>query len=192
MKAVVLDAASRGDTRTQEAADALVAALELRGAEVERVVVRDLDIRPCTGCFGCWTRTPGQCVIADDARAVAAQVVASDLYAVVSPVAFGSFGSLAKSVQDRLICLVLPHFTMIDGEVHHRRRYERYPAMVALGTMPAPSAEQSALFARLVERQSVNMHNSTYAAQTVSGSEPTALAAERLLDAVGLRTEVTA
>jgi hypothetical protein len=159
---------------------------------VDRIVVRDLDIRPCTGCFGCWTRTPGQCVIDDDARSVAEKVAASDVYAVVSPVAFGSFGSLAKSVQDRLICLVLPHFTTVEGEVHHRPRYERYPVFLALGTLATPDAEQAALFARLVERNSVNMHNPTHAAETVAGSEPVAPAIERLLEAAGIRVEVTA
>ncbi len=192
MKAVVLDAAPAADARTREAADAVVAALEARGAEVDRVVARDLDIRACTGCFGCWTRTPGQCVIADDARSIAEKVIASDVYAIVTPVAFGSLGSLAKGVQDRLICLVLPHFTMIDAEVHHRPRYERYPAMVALGTLPAPHAEQSALFDRLVERNAVNLHSSSHAALTIAGEEPAAPAAERLLDAAGLRAEVTA
>ncbi len=120
------------------AADLLVSSLEDLGAEVERIVVRDLSVRACTGCFGCWTKTPGQCVIDDDARSIAERVVASDVYAIVSPVSFGSLGSLAKSVNDRLICLVLPHFTMIDGEVHHRPRYDRYPKLLALGTMSRP------------------------------------------------------
>ena len=172
MKAVVLDASDLADDPRRErpptrSTDALAGA----GAGVERIVVRDLDMRPCTGCFGCWTRTPGECVIDDDARSVAERVIAADVYAVVTPVSFGSFGSLAKSVLDRLICLVLPHFTMVDGEVHHRPRYRAIPRGARARNDAAPDAEQAALFARLVERNAVNLHNPTHAAETVAGDE---------------------
>ena len=131
-------------------------------------LVRQSNVRACTGCFGCWTRTPGECVIADDARSIAERAIASDVVAVASPVSFGCYGSLAKSVLDRMICLVLPHFTMVDGEVHHKPRYRRYPAWIALGTLPAPSAEQAALFARLVERNSVNMYNPAHGSAVIA------------------------
>lgn len=29
-----------------------------------------LKITPCVGCFGCWVKTPGRCVIRDDAVTV--------------------------------------------------------------------------------------------------------------------------
>lgn len=192
MKTVVLDTSGEDDARTSAAADALCAGLEARGANVHRVIVRDLDVRQCTGCFGCWTRTPGRCVIADDARRIAELVIAADVYAIVTRVAFGSFGSAAKSVLDRLICLVLPHFTMIDGEVHHRARYPKYPVLLALGTLPAADDEQAALFARLVERNAVNLHSPRHAAETIAECEPPDAAISRLLEAAGCAREVTA
>ncbi len=161
-------------------------ALSARGIAADRMVARDLRVAPCTGCFGCWTRTPGQCVIDDDARAVAAKVVGSDLYVVVTPVSFGSVGSLAKSVSDRLICLVLPHFKMIDGEVHHQPRYDRYPRYVALGTLPAPDPAQEALFRTLAERNAINLHNPASAAGVVAGEQDAAAIIERLLTDVAV------
>lgn len=192
MKATILDASWSNDLRTRAAADAMEAGLSAAGYEVERILARELQVRACTGCFGCWTRTPGECVISDDARGVAERAIASDVFAVVSPISYGSYGSLAKSVLDRMICLVLPHFTMVDGEVHHKRRYARYPVSLALGTLAQPSAEETALFERLVERNSVNLHNPKYAARVVSGDEPAAEAVARLLDAAGIREEVAA
>ena len=29
------------------------------------VISDDGKIKPCIGCFGCWTKTPGECVIRD-------------------------------------------------------------------------------------------------------------------------------
>ena len=37
------------------------------GSDVKIVDLSRLQIRPCIGCFGCWTKTPGKCVIRDDA-----------------------------------------------------------------------------------------------------------------------------
>jgi hypothetical protein len=192
MNALILDASHAHDASTPSAADALGARLASLGYDIERVLVRDLTVRACTGCFGCWTRTPGECVIDDDARRIAASIAASDVCAVVTPVSFGCYGSLAKSLLDRMICLVLPYFTMVDGEVHHQPRYERYPTWLALGTLPTPDAEQTALFARLVERNAVNMHNPAYAAEVIAESESLGGAVERLLSTAGIGMEVLA
>jgi hypothetical protein len=192
MKALILDAALADDAATTGSADALATRLAGAGYDVERVLVRELTVRACTGCFGCWTRTPGECVIDDDARRIAGSIVAADLCAVVTPVSFGCYGSLAKSLLDRQICLVLPYFTMVDGEVHHRPRYDRYPAWLALGTLPQPDAEQTALFARLVERNAVNMNNPAYGAQVVIGDDSPLRTVDSLLAGVGIGTEVLA
>lgn len=182
MRIVLLDASEADDARTRHAADVLADSLASCGADVERIVVRELEVRACTGCFGCWTKSPGECVIGDDARSVAERAIAADAFAIVTPIAFGSYGWRAKSVLDRLICLVLPHFTMIEGEVHHRPRYPRYPHLLALGTLRKESPEQAALFARLVERNAVNLHNPTHAVAVVVADESPVVAAKGLTD----------
>jgi hypothetical protein len=192
MKALILDAARAGDAATTSAADALETRLAAIGYDIERFLVRDLDVRACIGCFDCWTRTPGQCVIDDDARRVSEGIATADVCAVVTPVSSGCYGSLAKGLLDRQICLVLPHFTMVGSEIHHLPRYDHYPVWLALGTLPSPDAEQAALFSRLVERNSVNMHNPAHGAQVVVGNESPSAAIESLLAEAQLGTEVLA
>ena len=54
------------------------------GPEVRFVDLSALRIAPCTGCFGCWTRTPGRCVIRDDATAVYPLIARSEAVFYIS------------------------------------------------------------------------------------------------------------
>jgi hypothetical protein len=192
MKALILDAARADDAATTGAADALEARLGAHGYDVERTIVRELDVRACTGCFGCWTKTPGQCVIDDDARKVSQRIINSDVTVVVTPISFGCYGSMAKGLLDRQICLILPYFTMLDGEVHHKLRYSRYPKWLALGTLPEPRADEESTFRQLVARNAKNMHDPGHAAEIVVGDESPHRPVDRLLAAAGIATEVLA
>ena len=192
MKALVLDGSSATDARTSAAVDALAARFEAAGAEVERVLVRDLTVHACTGCFGCWLKTPGECVIDDDARTVATRIINSDVMAVVTPVSFGCYGSQMKRLIDRQICLVLPYFKMFDGELHHRLRYSHYPKWLALGTLPESRPDEEATFKQLVLRNANNIHDPGHAAQIVVGDESPNGPINRLFAEAGIATEVLA
>jgi multimeric flavodoxin WrbA len=192
MKTLILDGSPASDARTSAAADALVTRFEATGADVERVIVRDIKVHACTGCFGCWLKTPGQCVIDDDARIVADRIINSDLFVAVTPVSFGGYGSLMKRLIDRQICLVLPYFEMFDGEVHHRLRYSRYPKWLALGTLPESRPDEEATFKQLVLRNANNIHDPGHAAQIVVGDESPNGPIDRLFIEAGIPTEVLA
>ncbi|MCB0207083.1 MAG: flavodoxin family protein, partial [Anaerolineae bacterium] len=72
---------------------------------------------------------------------------------------------------DRSICLISPFFTRIDGEVHHQRRYDHYPAMLAIGILPEQNPEQEAIFTMLVERHAINLHAPQHATLVVMRSQ---------------------
>jgi multimeric flavodoxin WrbA len=190
MKALLLDGAPSGDDRTTAAADAAASELARRGCDVERLIVRELDVRPCTGCFGCWVKRPGECVVDDDARGVARKIVAADVYAIVSPVRWGTYDSETKRVLDRSICVILPFFTMVNGEIHHEKRYERYPSYVVVGTLAEPDEDSAAIFRYLVDRNAINMHSPTHASAVVTGDADPAEAVRAALDAARIGTEV--
>jgi hypothetical protein len=185
MNALILDASPSTGHPASRAADALEGAFRARHAAVTRVRLADLNLAPCNGCFGCWTTRPGECLVADDARGLSAKVVAADVVAMAGPVAFGAWGSLAKSALDRMIGIVLPHFTTVDGEVHHRPRYARYPRWIALGTLPSPNAAAEAIFRRVADRNAVNLHAPAHAAGVLAGDGDAARLASELVAAVG-------
>ena len=158
MRAVILDGAFAGD-ETSAAVDAdLVSALAGRGWEVERLVLRDLTIAYCKGCFGCWVKTPGVCPTRDDAGAVTRSFIRSDLAVLVTPVVFGGYSSELKKALDRSAGIVLPFFTRLHGEVHHKPRYQRYPALLAIGVVDRPDQIEERVFAGLVGRNAINFH----------------------------------
>ena len=102
-------------------------ALRARGHEVEALTLRALDIKPCNGCFGCWIKTPGDCVVDDDAKKTRRAWMAADLALLASPVAMGFYSPLLKRAVDKLLPNLLPFISLYGGECHHDPRYEKYP-----------------------------------------------------------------
>lgn len=84
-------------------------------------------IRPCTGCFCCWLKTPGRCVIRDGFEHMGALLSEADELLIISRCSFGGFSPFVKNVMDRSIGYLLPYFRIIQGEMHHRIRPKRAP-----------------------------------------------------------------
>ena len=158
MKATILNGALPGDSYVDAAAAALQDSLHAEGWAVTRWNLRDEKIAYCLGCFECWTKTPGLCRIDDAGHPVAASIIGSDLAIYLTPITFGGYSSELKKAVDRTICLISPFFTRIDGEVHHHARYNRYPALVGVGILPAANPPQEHTFQTLVSRNAINMH----------------------------------
>lgn len=180
MKALVLDGGAEGDQLTALARREMEAALARDGYEVETVTLRERSIAACRGCFGCWVRTPGECVIADTGRDLVGDYIASDLCVYVTPVTFGGYSSILKAACDRVIPVLDPRFTKVAGEVHHKLRYERYPRRVALGTLPEPDPEAESVFRTLVTRNALNWHSVGHA-EVAAGTQDVKAAVARLL-----------
>jgi multimeric flavodoxin WrbA len=166
MNAVVLDG-SRDETGRSVLAT-LSDALAGAGFEGEVTRLREMAIAPCLGCFGCWTKTPGECVIDDDGRQVAKAVARCDLLVYVTPVTFGGVSSELKKALDRLIPNISPFFARVHGETHHQKRYPRSPSLAALGPVSRPHREAEAVFKTLIERNAINMGCPRTAAAVVS------------------------
>ncbi|MDR1110616.1 MAG: hypothetical protein LBP92_07975 [Deltaproteobacteria bacterium] len=89
-------------------------------------------VRHCLGCFGCWVRTPGRCVLGDRASAFSSLMPAHDRLSIVSRLVFGGLSAPVKAVLDRSIGFILPFFEDRGGEMRHRRRYPRSPDLAYL------------------------------------------------------------
>ncbi len=130
------------------------------GSKQELKIITDNGtIRKCIGCFGCWVRTPGVCVLKDDYQRMGEWAAASDEMIILSKCTYGSYSPFVKNVLDRSISYILPYFTTINGETHHQRRYENsFKLTVHFYGEDLTSAEQETARA-LVAANAVNFYS---------------------------------
>jgi multimeric flavodoxin WrbA len=107
----------------------LVETLQVGGHHTQLLPLREMDIKQCLGCWGCWVKTPGECVIADDSPMICRNFIRSDFVLFASPIIMGYTSALLKRAHDRLIPLLHPYLMVYQDELHHVSRYEKYPMM---------------------------------------------------------------
>lgn len=159
MKATIFDGSPAGDPTGERIARLLTPLLSAKGYETGRIAVRDKTLGHCRGCFQCWLKTPGICVIDDDNRELSAKFIQSDLVIMLTPVTFGAYSPELKGMLDHLIANVSPFFTTVNGESHHRKRYSRYPDLMTIGWNDTPDETQEAMFRHLAWRNAINFHS---------------------------------
>ena len=50
-----------------------------RAPEIETLNIGSLNLKPCLGCFSCWSKTPGECCIHDDMQGVINKILWADV-----------------------------------------------------------------------------------------------------------------
>ena len=154
MKTLILDGAHANDPQAIN----ITKALRKRIPDAETIILREQKIGNCAGDFYCWVRSPGRCNIADDNRIIAAKIVQSDLVIYITPATFGGYSSELKRMIDHQIQNISPFFKTIDHEIHHQKRYRRYPNMLTIGWMDKTNTQAEAIFRNLVHRNAINMY----------------------------------
>jgi multimeric flavodoxin WrbA len=132
--------------------------LESKGHAVIQLDLRELDLRYCIGCFGCWVKTPGVCSTEDESSEICRAVIHSDFTLWAAPLRMGFPSALLKMAMDKSIPLIHPYFAVDRGEAHHRPRYDHYPR---LGLLLDPEHDTDAndldIIASLFSRVAINM-----------------------------------
>lgn len=122
------------------------------------LTLREMDIKYCVGCFGCWVKTPGQCVVNDASHEVCRAIINSDFLLWAAPLRMGYPSVLLKKMMDKSIPLIHPYFAVEHGEAHHRPRYDRYPRVgLLLEKEPDTDQEDVNIVSDLFSRTALNM-----------------------------------
>lgn len=174
MKTTIVSACPEDDTFAAAALDALVGRLR---RDSETVVIRPAGkkIANCTGCFGCWLRTPGICVIDDECRAITREIARADRLVFFTPVVFGGYHPDLKAVLERSIGILTPYFRIFRGEMHHplRTRNKAYE-YIAIGIQDRADEEAAAAFRQRAWRNALNFNGLTWQAGTLVRAAGTA------------------
>ncbi len=128
---------------------------------IEWIDLSKQKIANCTGCFGCWTKTPGKCVIRDDATWIYPRIAQSDRVLYVSRVKYGSYDTIMKTMLERAIPIQQAFIRLLDGETHHVQRNVVPKQAIVIGYGDISSDEQ-AIFCQLVARNAKNMNFESY------------------------------
>lgn len=119
-----------------------------------------LSIANCAGCFGCWTKTPGKCVIDDDAAKIYPVIAKSDHMLYVTRLKYGGYDTVMKTMLERALPIQQAFIHIDKGETHHVQREVAWKeaVLVAYGDI---CQEEKEIFRRLIARNTRNMHFSS-------------------------------
>jgi multimeric flavodoxin WrbA len=88
------------------------------------------SIAACIGCWNCWLKDPGKCIMKDQMAESYPDYVNSDTVILLMSTAQGFINHQAKAFFDRTIPHYHPYIEIVGGECHHVARYKSYPDMV--------------------------------------------------------------
>ena len=93
--------------------------------EKEIIISNDSKIRNCTGCFCCWIKNPGRCILKDGYEHLAELYSKAEKITIISKCCYGTYSPFVKNVLDRSIPYLLPFFKLKNNEMHHTTRYKK-------------------------------------------------------------------
>lgn len=129
--------------------------------DIKYIDLSSLKIANCMGCFGCWTKTPGKCVIRDDATKVYPYIAKSNKVLYVSRIKYGGYDSVMKTMLERAIPVQQAFIRIHNGETHHVQRAValKEATIIAYGDI---SDEEKDIFRKLISRNANNVSFESY------------------------------
>ena len=92
--------------------------------EIETLNIGSLNIKPCLGCFSCWSKTPGECCIRDDMQGVINIILWADVVVWSFPLYYFGLPGQLKTLIDRQLPMSLPFMCTETESGGHPSRYD--------------------------------------------------------------------
>lgn len=141
--------------------------MEMEDAEI--ISLSDKKVGFCTGCYNCWIKSPGSCVIRDDQVLIYQKIAAATELVFVTRVKYGCYDVPIKAMIERCLPLYQAFLKIHKEETRHeQRRIEKKDFLVV--AYGAENQEEKDIFNYLVERNANNMSFNSYKVSFVEES----------------------
>ena len=134
---------SGGQSKTEMMLNHLVEGMRDTGAEVDVANLREKKIKNCSGCFTCWTKTPGQCIHKDDmTMELFPKWLEADVVVYATPLYYHTMNAAMSTFKERTLPAIQPFFEQDDdGKTFHPLR-NKVPAAVWLSVCGFPDESE--------------------------------------------------
>jgi multimeric flavodoxin WrbA len=159
MKIIAFNGSPRGiNSNTNVMVSAFLEGAKKAGAMVENIFLIEKKIHHCTGCFSCWVKTPGKCVIKDDMQELSEKFHGADIVVFATPLYVDNVSGLMKKFMDRLIVSTNPRFEKdSSGECRNIPSPGNIPKIVVISNCGFPEQTHFQVLHLLFERIARNM-----------------------------------
>lgn len=99
-KVVVISTSLRARSNSDILADKFIEGAKAAGNDIEKITLKDKDIRFCRGCFACAEQK--KCVINDDVNAIMEKVLNADVVVWATPIYYYEMSGQMKTLIDRM------------------------------------------------------------------------------------------
>lgn len=126
-KILVLNGSPRGEkSNTIKMTQSFCRGLEkTTNCSIQTLTVKNLKIEDCKGCFCCWTKTAGKCLIQDDMSWIIEEYIKADIVIWSFPLYYFGMPSRIKALMDRLLPTNQPIIEETsEGVGAHPSRYD--------------------------------------------------------------------
>lgn len=126
----------------------------------DTTIIGDIGtIRNCIGCFGCWIKTPGMCVIKDGYQDMGKILAKCHEMIIISKCLYGSYSPFILNVLNRSNPYILPYFATKKGETHHKNRYDNTFSLSVYFYGDDITKAEKATAEKLVKANGVNFYS---------------------------------
>jgi len=125
MNVLAINGSPRGaNGNTDVLVQAFLRGVQKAGGNTETIYLHEKTINYCTGCYACWTQTPGVCIHEDDMLDLLPKLRNADIVVIATPLYGNMVTGQMKTFLDRTLPLSNPAIVEIGDEFVHPPRYD--------------------------------------------------------------------
>lgn len=132
-KILLLNGSMRGEASSSlKVAKTFIAGIQdCLDIQVTQINLREKKINPCMGCFYCWKKGKGNCILQDDMQQLRELVMENDIIIESFPLYFFGMPSQMKAFTDRMISYISEYRASNGDQESGRFLHEvRYPELM--------------------------------------------------------------